>query len=119
MSNPLPFSERTTAATATFACIFVAATAIQLLTGQVTPIVGQLFTEHGQLAFIYQNMIATNEVDLDTELQTALTAAIVQVSNLVVTLEAFPSDSTNQFQVSQLLTVAKNALMVLESITVS
>lgn len=117
MNNPpLPFGKRVTACTITFGCIFLAKTAIQLLQGVVTPVKAQFHTEHGQLVFIYRNMLATNEVDRIDQLNTNIGLALTQITNLVASFEAFPITPENETQVAELLLVAQNSLMAMKQI---
>ena len=119
MNNPpLPFGKRATATAITFGCIFVATTAIQLLQGVTTPVKAQFHTEHGQLVHIYRVMLATNEVDRMTQLNTAIGLALTQITNLVASLESFPVTFQNQTQVNDLLLVAQNSLIAMKAIMI-
>jgi hypothetical protein len=115
---PLAFGKRATASVITFGCIFIAQAGIDLLLlqGIITPVKAQLYTEHGQLVHIYRTMLATNEVDRIDQLNTAIGLALIQSTNLVATLEAFPITIQNQIQVADLLLVAQNSLIALKQI---
>jgi hypothetical protein len=113
---PLQFSERATAAVTVFAAFTVAQQGIQILHYSTLAIKGQLYGVHGQLIVIYDQMLRTDEVNVDVQLAALVASAIPLVSQLVTLTAQLPTTNNNATRVARMRIVANNALTTLESI---
>lgn len=119
---PLPFSKRTTAAMATFACIGITSpmTGAPLLTANVATI-SALALVYGQLTSIYPVLIHQDTANDQANLYAAVakaTTAVQQLSRILAALPLNPAlaDGQNKLQRAQI--VVANALTNLENVQV-
>lgn len=116
-SIPLPFSQRTTAATATFACIFIASPqgAPKLTTNPTT--LGALQLEYAQLLNIYPELIHQPTANNQADLYAAIAQALIIVDQLSATLDAMAATGDAALVLEQMQNVAAHAVTSLQYVT--
>lgn len=112
---PLPFSRRTTAATATFACIFIASPqGAQTLTPVPTTLAA-LQLEYAQLINVYPQLIHQDTANNETDLNAAIASAETIVAALNATIDAMMASGDASFTLASMQLVAAHALVNLKN----
>lgn len=87
MVSGIPFSQRTTAAVAVFACIFIASPqGAQGLRGVTVAQISALALEYGQLINLYPSLITQDVANQQSVLNAEIASAITIIGNLSTTL---------------------------------
>lgn len=109
----LPFSRRTTTAVTVFACLFAARDAWHLTT--VPSQIGALHQSHATLFHLYRQIRHQDVANQAAKLASLITqaqAAIVNLNNIVQTIEPTIQNQTNQ-ALPDLQSVVSNAVEVM------
>lgn len=114
---PIPFSRRTTASVAVFACIFIASPqGIQAQIALSVPTISALALSYGQLTNLYPTLIHQDVANQKAVLDVAITSAVSIVSALKTTLGTITAlTGDQQFQLQHVQIVVADALTNLEN----
>lgn len=116
MSIPLQFSRRTTAATAVFACIFIASPmqgAGQFTKNPAT--LGALQLEYAQLINVYPLLIHQDTANNQADLYAAIAQAITAVAALNGTIDGMMAAGDNKVVLTGMQVVVAQALTTLQA----
>ena len=108
--QPLPFSKRTTASVAVFACLFIASPqGAQMLSETVNTKVS-LQLSYSQLINVYPQLIHQDTANNAADLQAAINTSVTILTNLKATLDAMMETGDQSFVLAHMQQVVTGGL---------